>query len=96
MVREADLYQQALVVRYLNPYRRPLSVRQQAALVRIASNRRAESARKAAQLTRRQTKTGITAVAHSPAPGHARDFSPDAHHHTALYRSSSGWFETCS
>jgi len=49
MVREADLYQQALVVRHLNPYRRPLSVRQQAALVRIASNRRAESARKAVQ-----------------------------------------------
>jgi hypothetical protein len=49
MVREADLYQQALVVRHLNPYRRPLSVRQQAALVRIASNRRAESALKATQ-----------------------------------------------
>jgi hypothetical protein len=49
MVRQADLYQQALVMRYLNPYRRPLSIRQQAALVRIASNRRAESARKDTQ-----------------------------------------------
>jgi len=62
MVRQADLYREALVVRHLNPYRRPLSVRQQAALVRIASNRRAESARKAAQSTLRHVNTGITAV----------------------------------
>jgi rubredoxin len=53
MVKDADLYQQALVVRHLNPYRRPLSIRQQAALLRIASNRRAESARKGAQSTPR-------------------------------------------
>ena len=52
LVRQADLYREALVVRYLNPYRRPLSIRQQAALVRIASNRRAESARKATQPSR--------------------------------------------
>ena len=44
MVRDADLYQQALVVRHLNPYRRPLSVRQRAGLLRIAANRRAQSA----------------------------------------------------
>jgi len=31
---------------------------------------------------------------HSPAPGLARDFSPTLTT-TALYRSSSGWFETC-
>jgi len=49
MVRDADLYQQALVVRHLNPYRRCLSLRQKASLMRIAANKRAESARKAAQ-----------------------------------------------
>jgi hypothetical protein len=48
MVRDADLYQQALVVRVLNPYRRPLSYRQEAALMRIAAKRRHESACKAA------------------------------------------------
>lgn len=49
MVKDADLYRQSLVFRHLNPYRRPLSVGQKAALRRIAANRRAESARKAAQ-----------------------------------------------
>ena len=48
MVRDADLYLKALVVRYLNPYRRLLSVPQKAALQRIAANRRNESAKKAA------------------------------------------------
>jgi hypothetical protein len=52
MVHQANLYQKALVLRYLNPYRRPLSIRQQAALMRIASSRRAESARKASQPAR--------------------------------------------
>ena len=51
MVREADLYQRALVVRHLNPYRRPLSLRQKASLMRIAANKRAESARKKAAET---------------------------------------------
>ncbi len=49
MVRQADLYQQALAVRQLNPYRRFLTVRQKAALMRIAANRRAESEKKAAR-----------------------------------------------
>lgn len=48
MVRDADLYQKALVIRHLNPYRRPLSFRQKAALTRIASQRRAETAKKVA------------------------------------------------
>jgi hypothetical protein len=43
MVRDADLYLKALVVRHLNPYRRPLTFRQKAALQRIADNRRGES-----------------------------------------------------
>lgn len=47
MLAQADLYQKALVVRHLNPYRRPLSLRQKAALLQIAANRRAESAQKA-------------------------------------------------
>jgi hypothetical protein len=47
MVRDADLYQQALVVRHLNPYRRPLSFRQKAALMSITDNRRGESVEKA-------------------------------------------------
>ena len=51
MVRDADLYQKALVIRHLNPYRRPLSFRQKAALTRIASKRRAETARKVALQT---------------------------------------------
>lgn len=51
MVSQADLYQKALVVRHLNPYRRPLSVGQKAALGRIAANKRAESARKQAVKT---------------------------------------------
>jgi hypothetical protein len=50
MVRDADLLLKSLVVRHLNPYRRPLSFRQKAALQRMAANGRAESARKAAQL----------------------------------------------
>jgi rubredoxin len=62
MVKDADLYQQALVVRHLNPYRRPLTARQQAALVRIATMRRAESARKATQSTRRHEERGIIVV----------------------------------
>ena len=49
MVRDADLYRQALVVRHLNPYRRALSVGQKAALQRIADNRRTKSAQKAVQ-----------------------------------------------
>ena len=49
MVGQADLYQKALVVRHLNPYRRALSFRQKAALMRLAANRRAESSRKVAQ-----------------------------------------------
>lgn len=48
MVGEADQLLRSLVVRHLNPYRRPLSVRQKAALMRIAANRRAESAQKVA------------------------------------------------
>ena len=48
MVRAADLYQQALVVRHLNPYRRLLSVRQKASLMRIAADKRDEPARKVA------------------------------------------------
>jgi hypothetical protein len=51
MVSQADLYQKALVVRHLNPYRRPLSIRQKAGLMRIAANKRAESARKQAVKT---------------------------------------------
>jgi hypothetical protein len=51
MVRDADLYQKALVVRHLNPYRRPLSFRQKAALMRIVANKRAETARKKAAAT---------------------------------------------
>ncbi len=47
MVRDADLYQKALVIRHLNPYRRILSVRQKAALMRIAAAKRTETARKA-------------------------------------------------
>jgi predicted nucleic acid-binding Zn-ribbon protein len=49
IVGEADQLLRSLVVRHLNPYRRLLSVRQKAGLMRIAANRRAESARKAAQ-----------------------------------------------
>jgi len=49
MVRDANRYLSSLVVRHLNPYRRPLSVRQKAGLMGIAANRRAESARKAIQ-----------------------------------------------
>lgn len=49
MVRDADLYQSALVIRHLNPYRRPLSFRQKAALQRIAARKRAESERRAAR-----------------------------------------------
>jgi hypothetical protein len=46
MVRDADLYQKALVIRHLNPYRRPLSFRQKAVLTCIASKRQAETAQK--------------------------------------------------
>jgi hypothetical protein len=49
MARDADLYQQALIVRHLNPYRRPLTYRQKAALTRIVANKRTESVRKTAQ-----------------------------------------------
>ena len=49
MARNADPYQQALVIRHLNPYRRFLSPRQKVALMSIATNKRPESARKAAQ-----------------------------------------------
>jgi hypothetical protein len=61
MVKDADLYQQALVVRHLNPYRRPLSLRQQATLVRIASNRKGESARNTAKAAHQLAKTGFKA-----------------------------------
>jgi hypothetical protein len=61
MVREADLYRKALVMRYLNPHRRPLSIRQQAVLLRIATNRRAESAGKAVESTSPHECLGNTA-----------------------------------
>lgn len=50
MVGSADLFLKSRVVVHLNPYRRFLSLRQKAALLRIADNKRAESARKAAQM----------------------------------------------
>ena len=49
MVREADLYQRALTIRHLNPYRKPLSLRQKAALTRLAASRRASTASQSAQ-----------------------------------------------
>jgi hypothetical protein len=49
MVREADLYQRALVIRHLNPYRKVLTLRQKAALTRIAASRRATSTAQTAQ-----------------------------------------------
>jgi hypothetical protein len=49
MAIDADLYQKALVVRHLNPYRRPLTSRQKAALQGIAAKRRDESLRKTVQ-----------------------------------------------
>jgi hypothetical protein len=52
MVRDADLLLKSLVVRHLNPYRRPISIRQKAALQRIAANRRAEAVQKATQSPR--------------------------------------------
>jgi hypothetical protein len=60
MVREADLYQKALVVRHLNPYRRVLSVKQKAGLLQIAANKRAESAQKAVR------QSAATPAAQSP------------------------------
>jgi hypothetical protein len=48
MAGQADLYQKSLVVRHLNPYRRPLSVRQKAALRQLAANKKAASARRVA------------------------------------------------
>lgn len=51
LVRSADLLLKSLAIRHLDPYRRTLSFRQKAALMRIASNKRAESARKKAAQT---------------------------------------------
>jgi hypothetical protein len=48
LVGSADLFLKSRVITHLNPYRRPLSLRQKAALMRIAANKRAESARKRA------------------------------------------------
>lgn len=50
MVGSADLFLKSRVVLHLNPHRRFLSSRQKAALMRIAANKRAESARKARQM----------------------------------------------
>jgi hypothetical protein len=51
MVGSADLFLKSRVITHLNPYRRPLSFRQKAALMRIAAYKRAESARKKAANT---------------------------------------------
>jgi hypothetical protein len=51
MVGSADLFLKSRVITHLNPYKRPLSFRQKAALMRIAANKRAESARKRATNT---------------------------------------------
>ena len=49
MVREADLYQRALVIRHLNPYRKALTLRQKAALTRLAASRRAATTSQSVQ-----------------------------------------------
>ena len=51
LVGRADLFLRSRVITHLNPLRRPLSFRQKAALMRIAANKRAESARKKAAKT---------------------------------------------
>ena len=51
MVGSADLFLKSRVETHLDPYRRPLSFRQKAALMRIAANKRAETARKKAAKT---------------------------------------------
>ena len=48
LVGRADLFLRSRVITHLNPLRRSLSFRQKAALMRIAANKRAESARKKA------------------------------------------------
>ena len=48
LVRDADLLRKSLSVRVLDRYRRPLSLGQKAALLRLAANKRAEFARKKA------------------------------------------------
>jgi len=48
LVGSADLFLKSRVITHLNPYRRFLTVRQKAGLMRIAANKRAESARKKA------------------------------------------------
>ena len=66
MVRDADLYLKALVIRHLNPYRRVLSVRQKAGLMQIAADRRAESAIKRVGVT--PVLPQIRTVTPRPAP----------------------------
>ena len=51
LVGRADLFLKSRVVTHLNSYRRPLSLRQKAGLMRIAANKRAETARKKAAKT---------------------------------------------
>jgi hypothetical protein len=51
LIGRADLFLKSRVVVHLNPYRRFLSLRQKAALMRIAANRRAESVRRKADCT---------------------------------------------
>lgn len=41
-VAQADLYLRALTIRHLNPYRKPLSFRQKAAMLRLKTKRGVE------------------------------------------------------
>ena len=45
-VAQADLYLRALTIRHLNPYRKPLSVGQRAAILRLKAERAATRTRK--------------------------------------------------